>query len=95
MEIGMDWKSLVRSGLLPITTDFFPDARSLSDYHLSEHTVLFEMGELKKWVPADAFPNPSDEHLRNLLFEQLICQRLQRGYQIVLLPKEMIHSAIR
>lgn len=35
MEIGMDWKSLVRSGLLPITTDFFPDARSLNDYHLT------------------------------------------------------------
>lgn len=30
-----------------------------------------------------------------MLFDQLICQRLQRGYQIVLLPKEMIHSAIR
>ncbi|KAI6240862.1 DEP domain-containing protein 5 [Aphelenchoides fujianensis] len=24
VEIGTDWKSLVRSGLLPITTDFFP-----------------------------------------------------------------------
>lgn len=35
MEIGMDWKSLVRSGLLPITTDFFPDGRSLNDYHLT------------------------------------------------------------
>jgi hypothetical protein len=34
MKIEMDWKSLVRSGLLPITTDFFPDGRSLNDYNL-------------------------------------------------------------
>lgn len=40
MEIGVDWKSLVRSGLLPITTDFFPDERSLNDYHF---TVFFKI----------------------------------------------------
>uniref|UniRef100_A0A915D7E9 DEP domain-containing protein n=1 Tax=Ditylenchus dipsaci TaxID=166011 RepID=A0A915D7E9_9BILA len=95
MEIGMDWKSLVRSGLLPITTDFFPDARSLNDYRMTEHPLIFYFDELKKWVPPEHFPNPNEWHLQNLFFDQLICQRLQRGYQIVLLPKEMIHSAIR
>ena len=29
VEIGVDWKSLVKSGLFPLTTDFFPDGRSL------------------------------------------------------------------
>ncbi|KAI1721247.1 vacuolar membrane-associated protein iml1 domain-containing protein [Ditylenchus destructor] len=94
MEIGMDWKSLVRSGLLPTTTDFFPDGRSLNDYNMHEHPVLVDFDELAKWVPSD-YPNPSPEMLQNLLFDQLICQRLQRGYQIVLLKKELIHSAMR
>lgn len=34
------------------------------------------------------------ELLRNLVFDQLICQRLQRGFQIVLLNKRLIHAAI-
>uniref|UniRef100_A0A183C0F1 DEPDC5_CTD domain-containing protein n=1 Tax=Globodera pallida TaxID=36090 RepID=A0A183C0F1_GLOPA len=95
MEIGCDWKSLVRSGLLPITTDFFPDGRSLNDYTMSEHHVYLEFDEMRKWVPPEHFPKPTTLHLCNLLFDQLICQRLQRGYQIVVLPKEYIHSAIR
>jgi len=53
------------------------------------------MMELRKWVPSDIFANPTLPHLHNLLFDQLVCQRLQRGYQIVLLPKEMIQAAIR
>ncbi|KAK6035386.1 hypothetical protein COOONC_27109 [Cooperia oncophora] len=40
MEIGMDWKSLVRSALLPITTDYFPDRLTLiSDYLYTEHQI--------------------------------------------------------
>jgi hypothetical protein len=35
MEIGMDFKSLVRSALLPLTTDFFPDVKSLGDYNFT------------------------------------------------------------
>uniref|UniRef100_A0A1I8BY24 DEP domain-containing protein n=1 Tax=Meloidogyne hapla TaxID=6305 RepID=A0A1I8BY24_MELHA len=95
MEIGCDWKSLIRSGLLPITTDFFPDGRSLNDYIIQEHHVYFDYEEMKKLVSEENFPNPSSQHLYNLLLDQLIYQRLQRGYQIVVLPKEYIHSAIR
>ncbi|KAL3090248.1 hypothetical protein niasHS_006700 [Heterodera schachtii] len=95
MEIGCDWKSLVRSGLLPITTDFFPDGRSLNDYTMSEHHIYLEFDEMRKWVPPEQCPKPTTLHLCHLLFDQLICQRLQRGYQIVVLPKEYIHSAIR
>lgn len=95
LKIGCDWKSLVRSGLLPITTDFFPDGRSLNDYIIQEHHVYFEYEEMKKWVSSEVFPKPNSLHLCTLLFEQLVYQRLQRGYQIVVLPKEYIHSAIR
>lgn len=42
VEIGVDWKSLVRSGLLPITTDFFPDGRSIhNDYLVTVRISLF------------------------------------------------------
>lgn len=34
------------------------------------------------------------ERLRNLVFDQLVYQRLQRGFQIVLLDKKMLHAAI-
>ncbi|TKR64388.1 hypothetical protein L596_024933 [Steinernema carpocapsae] len=126
MEIDVDWKSLTRSGLLPLTTDFFPDASILSKgrrdndavkmyphlkntdakieieqkcgYILQEHQVCVDFDLMRQWISSDSLiPNHKDEHvlLAHLLFDQLICQRLQRGYQIVLLPKEMIRSAIR
>lgn len=41
MEIGVDWKSLIRTALLPLTTDFFPDRRSMSvDYIIK---VIFRL----------------------------------------------------
>ncbi|KAK0420767.1 hypothetical protein QR680_014874 [Steinernema hermaphroditum] len=128
MEIGVDWKSLVRSALLPLTNDFFPDASILSKgrrdndavkmyphlknhdtdakidmdtkcgYILQEHQVCLDFDLMKQWLPPNSvISGHKDENvlLANLLFDQLICQRLQRGYQIVLLPKEMIRSAIR
>ncbi|KAI6235336.1 DEP domain-containing protein [Aphelenchoides besseyi] len=94
MEIGMDWKSLVRSGLLPITTDFFPDERSLKDYIYREHLVNIDVNEMKKWVPSESMKSATVVEYETLLFEQLIRQRLQRGYQIVVLPRELLHSAI-
>uniref|UniRef100_A0AC34QI27 DEPDC5 protein C-terminal domain-containing protein n=1 Tax=Panagrolaimus sp. JU765 TaxID=591449 RepID=A0AC34QI27_9BILA len=95
MEIGMDWKSLVRSGLLPCSTDFFPDAKSLGDYLLTEHPVDLDADEIKRWVPADLRNEVTEADLMDLLFNQLIYQRMQRGYQIVLLPEEIITSAIQ
>ncbi|VDO32273.1 unnamed protein product [Haemonchus placei] len=52
MEIGMDWKSLVRYG----------------------SRAKMDINQLSKHV-----------------FEQLICQRLQRGFQIILMSKPLIH----
>lgn len=40
---GVDWKSLTIPACLPITTDYFPDKRSLhNDYLVSDYTLLPE-----------------------------------------------------
>ncbi|VDK52009.1 unnamed protein product [Gongylonema pulchrum] len=93
LEIGVDWKSLIRTALLPLTTDFFPDARSIKeDYFVQAHQFPVYLDAMREWL---GDPKCDDlERLRNLLFDQLICQRLQRGFQIVLLNKRMIHAAI-
>lgn len=38
--------------------------------------------------------NANAEKFKSLVFDQMISQRLQRGFQIVLLEKKMIHAAI-
>lgn len=41
--LGVDWKSLVIPACLPITTDYFPDQRSLQyDYVISDYSLLPE-----------------------------------------------------
>jgi len=43
-QSSMDWKSLAYPPSLPLTTDFFPDKRSLeNDYVTSEYTLLPEV----------------------------------------------------
>lgn len=130
MEIGTDWKSLVRSALLPITTDYFPDGHTLqSQFNLFEYSILIqydsqdktpdkyrhglyeeelikaektqdeiereererrekekeqEVGYRRKKKEKDTLP------MTRLVYEQLILQRLQRGYQIVLLDKSLV-----
>ncbi|VDL73261.1 unnamed protein product [Nippostrongylus brasiliensis] len=89
MEIGMDWKSLVRSALLPITTDYFPDRLTLiSDYLYTEHQISV-VHEHSSRVKMDI--NQLSRHV----FDQLICQRLQRGFQIILMSKPLIHIVHR
>lgn len=40
---GVDWKSLTMPASLPITTDYFPDKRSLeNDYTVSQYTLIPE-----------------------------------------------------
>ncbi|XGW14777.1 hypothetical protein V3C99_000780, partial [Haemonchus contortus] len=92
MEIGMDWKSLVRSALLPITTDYFPDRLTLiSDYLYTEHQISVVQEHVSSGSRAKMDINQLSKHV----FEQLICQRLQRGFQIILMSKPLIHVAIK
>lgn len=142
MEIGTDWKSLVRSALLPITTDYFPDGATLqTQFNMSEFTIIIAPGEEdpEKFREGlydydEVSNNSANSSLENgggsgggggemnesyhsesgggaggngkgfrrvrdrkekasmtrLLYEQLILQRLQRGYQIVLLDKSLV-----
>ncbi|CAJ0578810.1 unnamed protein product, partial [Mesorhabditis spiculigera] len=87
--IGMDWKSLARSALLPITTDFFPDTLTIrNEYQVYSYQVLVERNQ---------YPNPYNlplSEISRLVFDQLICQRLQRGFQIVTLKRALIRSAL-
>ena len=40
---GVDWKSLTMPASLPITTDYFPDKRSLeNDYTVSQYALIPE-----------------------------------------------------
>lgn len=39
--LGVDWKSLTIPACLPITTDYFPEERSLQyDYVIADYTLL-------------------------------------------------------
>lgn len=72
---GVDWKSLTMPACLPLTTDFFPSKTSLqNDYVMSAYTLL-----------------PECIHSKYCLIEvyrELVCQRLQKGFQIILLPRQ-------
>lgn len=72
---GVDWKSLTMPACLPLTTDFFPSQTSLqNDYVIGEYTI-----------------DSSCIHPRYTLIEvyrELVCQRLQKGFQIILLPNQ-------
>lgn len=70
----MDWKSLTIPACLPITTDYFPDKRSLqNDYLVSDYNLLPDD------VNADFAQNRAiyKEPLTTLeVFKELVSQRL-------------------
>ncbi|XP_042899782.1 GATOR complex protein Iml1 isoform X2 [Parasteatoda tepidariorum] len=91
---GVDWKSLVIPACLPITTDYFPDRRSLqNDYVISDYILLPDDIIAENAVPK-YFQNDEDFGRRSLttseVYKELICQRLQQGFQIILIPKQHI-----
>uniref|UniRef100_A0A915LAE1 DEP domain-containing protein n=1 Tax=Romanomermis culicivorax TaxID=13658 RepID=A0A915LAE1_ROMCU len=101
IEVGTDWKSMVVPSCLPITTDYFPDARSLKyDYLFSEHTILLDDSVRDMWrsssTSTSSFSSQfsEKEDFRIKVFNELVAQRLQQGFQVVLLPLDMLNSAI-
>ncbi|CAG0888714.1 unnamed protein product [Darwinula stevensoni] len=80
-ETGVDWKSLTIPACLPITTDYFPDARSLQfDYVLSDYSLLpeaisadIERLKYDHWTPLTTAQ----------AFWEMIAQRLQQGFQMI------------
>lgn len=71
---GVDWKSLTIPACLPITTDYFPDKRSLqNDYLVSDYNLLPDD------VNADFAQNRAiyKEPLTTMeVFKELVSQRL-------------------
>lgn len=74
----MDWKSLTIPACLPITTDYFPDKRSLqNDYLVSDYNLLPDD------VNADFARNRAiyKEPLTTMeVFKELVSQRLAQVY---------------
>lgn len=71
---GVDWKSLTIPACLPITTDYFPDKRSLqNDYVVSDYNLLPDD------VNADFAQNRAiykDPLTTMEVFKELVSQRL-------------------
>lgn len=93
LTTGVDWKSLVIPACLPITTDFFPDKHSLQfDYVVSDYSLLPEEHN-SEIIQRRCYRGEEDyKHHKPLttlqVYQELICQRLQQGFQIITLPKD-------
>ncbi|KAG7211009.1 hypothetical protein KM043_016376 [Ampulex compressa] len=83
LTTGVDWKSLTIPACLPITTDYFPDKRSLqNDYVVSDYNLLPDD------VNAD-FAQQRAIYKKPLttaeVFKELVSQRLAQGFQLIIL----------
>ncbi|GAB0089616.1 GATOR complex protein Iml1 [Sergentomyia squamirostris] len=84
LTTGVDWKSLTIPACLPITTDYFPDKRSLhNDYVVSDYTLL----------PEDVYADYANNRAvrqkpltTEQVFKELVSQRLAQGFQLIVLP---------
>ncbi|KPJ01766.1 DEP domain-containing protein 5 [Papilio xuthus] len=81
LTTGVDWKSLTIPACLPITTDYFPDKRSLqNDYLVSDYNLLPDD------VNADFAQNRAiykKPLTTNEVFKELVSQRLAQGFQLI------------
>ncbi|XP_055607436.1 GATOR complex protein Iml1 isoform X1 [Uranotaenia lowii] len=86
--IGVDWKSLTIPACLPITTDYFPDKRSLhNDYVVSDYTLLPDDVNAEFAQNRAIYKKPlSTEEV----FRELVSQRLAQGFQLIVLPDKSI-----
>ncbi|XP_070149931.1 GATOR complex protein Iml1 isoform X5 [Polyergus mexicanus] len=82
--IGVDWKSLTIPACLPITTDYFPDKRSLqNDYVVSDYNLLPDDVNVDFAQQRAIYKKP----LTTVeVFKELVSQRLAQGFQLIILP---------
>ncbi|XP_017880904.1 GATOR complex protein DEPDC5 isoform X5 [Ceratina calcarata] len=83
--IGVDWKSLTIPACLPITTDYFPDKRSLqNDYVVSDYNLLPDDVNTDFAQQRAIYKKP----LTTVeVFKELVSQRLAQGFQLIILPQ--------
>ncbi|XP_067645950.1 GATOR complex protein Iml1 isoform X6 [Eurosta solidaginis] len=86
--IGVDWKSLTIPACLPITTDYFPDKRSLhNDYVISDYTLLPDDVNFDYANSRAVYRKPlSTEEV----FREIVSQRLAQGFQLIVLEEKNI-----
>ncbi|KAG5666359.1 hypothetical protein PVAND_014392 [Polypedilum vanderplanki] len=87
LTTGVDWKSLTIPACLPITTDYFPDKRSLNnDYVLSIYTLLPDdvNADFMRLRAVQRKPLSTEE-----VFKELVSQRLAQGFQLIILPDHL------
>ncbi|KAL6430041.1 hypothetical protein ACFW04_007680 [Cataglyphis niger] len=84
LTTGVDWKSLTIPACLPITTDYFPDKRSLqNDYVVSDYNLLPEDVNVDFAQQRAIYKKP----LTTVeVFKELVSQRLAQGFQLIILP---------
>ncbi|XP_076679614.1 GATOR complex protein Iml1 isoform X5 [Andrena cerasifolii] len=82
--IGVDWKSLTIPACLPITTDYFPDKRSLqNDYVVSDYNLLPDDVNSDFAQQRAIYKKP----LTTVeVFKELVSQRLAQGFQLIVAP---------
>ncbi|BFZ18365.1 hypothetical protein BsWGS_21405 [Bradybaena similaris] len=91
--ITVDWKSLTIPASLPITTDYFPDRRSLHyDYVVAEYELLPEAVNAEIWASWSRSPTCDDKAVlvyrrpplsTQEVFLELISQRVGQGFQLI------------
>ncbi|XP_036220149.1 GATOR complex protein Iml1 isoform X2 [Bactrocera oleae] len=89
--IGVDWKSLTIPACLPITTDYFPDKRSLhNDYVISDYTLLPDDVNFDYANSRAVYRKPlsTDE-----VFREIVSQRLAQGFQLIVLEEKNTQPA--
>jgi hypothetical protein len=84
---------------LPITTDFFPDKRTLNQDYVTYGYNLLPEDQSSDLLQQRCYRG--EEDIKNHLplttiqvYLELICQRLQQGFQIILLPNSTIARSI-
>ncbi|KAL7732774.1 hypothetical protein ACLKA6_005916 [Drosophila palustris] len=88
--IGVDWKSLSIPACLPITTDYFPDKRSLhNDYVISDYTLLPDDVNLDYATSRAVYRKPlSTEEV----CKEIVSQRLAQGFQLIVVEEKPTNS---
>ncbi|XP_013383589.1 GATOR complex protein DEPDC5 [Lingula anatina] len=82
---GVDWRSMSLPAVLPMSTDFFPDKRSLhNDYVISEYKLLPDVinSDISYECRSNKRPMTTME-----VFKELIYQRFGQGFQVIVGPK--------
>ncbi|XP_032596837.1 GATOR complex protein Iml1 isoform X4 [Drosophila grimshawi] len=84
--IGVDWKSLSIPACLPITTDYFPDKRSLhNDYVISAYTLLPDDVNQDYATSRAVYRKPlSTEEV----CKEIVSQRLAQGFQLIVVEEK-------